>query len=197
MIRLFLVQGIITSVRESSENVVPGAWSSFNENFLWHIHSKSGSPGSSAKLKSENAKTANFALLNFVTGSKSCKVVSKCCEKCHKCLINIFLVSDSLFLQHFWDFLTIYALLSRGFDVEIHALFPQIFCDWKADSANFFAFRMYVWSIPESCVMFRMVMTIKTVLMTLPFMDLVERHCRPIVRSIKIQIFLVLQHNIW
>ena len=47
------------------------------------------------------------------------------------------------FLQHFWDFLMIYALLSQDFDVEIHALFPQIFRDWKADSANLFAFRMY------------------------------------------------------
>ena len=37
----------------------------------------------------------------------------------------------------------IYALLSQDFDVEIYALFPQNFCDWKADSANFFAFRMY------------------------------------------------------
>ena len=29
----------------------------------------------------------------------------------------------SLFPQHFWDFLMIYALLSRNFDVEINALF--------------------------------------------------------------------------
>ena len=59
------------------------------------------------------------------------------------------------FLRRFWDFLMIftllsqdfdveiYALLSRDFDVEIYALFPQIFRDWKTDSANSFAFRMY------------------------------------------------------
>ena len=49
------------------------------------------------------------------------------------------LLSNGAFL----DFLLIYALLSRNFYVEIYALFPQIFCDWKADSANFCAFRMY------------------------------------------------------
>ena len=49
------------------------------------------------------------------------------------------LLSNGAFL----DFLLIYALLSRNFYVEIYALFPQIFCDWKADSANFSAFRMY------------------------------------------------------
>ena len=44
----------------------------------------------------------------------------------------MFLVSDSLFLQHV--------------DVEIYALFSQFFCFWKADSANFFALRMYAQS---------------------------------------------------
>ena len=38
----------------------------------------------------------------------------------------------------------IYALLSRNFDVRIYALFPQIFGNWKVDSADFFTFRMYV-----------------------------------------------------
>ena len=37
----------------------------------------------------------------------------------------------------------IYALLSRNFDVRIYALFPQIFGNWKVDSADFFTFRMY------------------------------------------------------
>ena len=46
------------------------------------------------------------------------------------------------FLRHFWDFLMIYALLSQDFNVEIYALFPQFFCGWKADSANF-AFRIH------------------------------------------------------
>ena len=36
------------------------------------------------------------------------------------------------------------ALLSRNFDVRIYALFPQIFGNWKVDSADFFTFRMYV-----------------------------------------------------
>ena len=40
----------------------------------------------------------------------------------------MFLASDSFFPQHFWDFfLMTYALLSRNFDMEIYALFPQIF----------------------------------------------------------------------
>ena len=38
----------------------------------------------------------------------------------------------------------IYALLSRNFDVRIYALFPQIFGNWKVDSADLFTFRMYV-----------------------------------------------------
>ena len=38
----------------------------------------------------------------------------------------------------------IYALLSRNFAVRIYALFPQIFGNWKVDSADFFTFRMYV-----------------------------------------------------
>ena len=29
------------------------------------------------------------------------------------------------------------------FYVKIYALFPQIFCDWRVDSLNFFAFRKY------------------------------------------------------
>ena len=37
----------------------------------------------------------------------------------------------------------IYALLSRNFDVRIYALFPQIFGNWKVESADFFTFRMY------------------------------------------------------
>ena len=37
----------------------------------------------------------------------------------------------------------IYALLSRNFAVRIYALFPQIFGDWKVESADFFTFRMY------------------------------------------------------
>ena len=70
-------------------------------------------------------------------------------KKCHKCLMTIFLVSDSLFLQYFWDFFkTICALLSQSFNVEIDALFPQFFCDLKADSAIFFAFRMYALVLP-------------------------------------------------
>ena len=39
----------------------------------------------------------------------------------------------------------IYALLSRNFAVRIYALFPQIFGNWKVESADFFSFRMYVW----------------------------------------------------
>ena len=38
----------------------------------------------------------------------------------------------------------IYSLLSQNFVVEIYALFPQNILDWGADSANFFAFWMYV-----------------------------------------------------
>ena len=37
----------------------------------------------------------------------------------------------------------IYSLLSRNFAVRIYALFPQIFLDWKAKSADFYTFRMY------------------------------------------------------
>ena len=41
----------------------------------------------------------------------------------------------------------IYALLTRNFVVRIYALFPQIFLDWKAKSADIFTFWMYVSTI--------------------------------------------------
>ena len=65
-------------------------------------------------------------------------------KKCLKCLMNMFLVSDSLFLQHFWDFLMIYALLSRDFDVEIYALFPQFFFGQNSLPRNITRF-LHVW----------------------------------------------------
>ena len=37
----------------------------------------------------------------------------------------------------------IYALLTQNFVVRIYALFPQIFLDWKAKSADIFTFWMY------------------------------------------------------
>ena len=40
-------------------------------------------------------------------------------------------------------FFWIYALLSRNFVVEIYAIFSQIFWDWKSESANSLAFRMF------------------------------------------------------
>ena len=46
----------------------------------------------------------------------------------------------------------IYALLSRNFDVRIYALFPQIFGNWKVDSADFFTFRMYDYCI--QCILY-------------------------------------------
>ena len=45
-------------------------------------------------------------------------------------------------MVHFRLFIDLRTFIAN-FYVEIYALFPQIFCDWKADSANFFAFRMY------------------------------------------------------
>ena len=43
----------------------------------------------------------------------------------------------------------IHALLSRNFAVRVYALFPQIFWDRRAKSADFYTFRMYAW--PISC----------------------------------------------
>ena len=67
---------------------------------------------------------------------KKCWKVSK---KSPKYLINMFSV--------FWHFAFECCIFRLFIDlrtfVEIYALFPQIFCNWKADSANFFAFRMY------------------------------------------------------
>ena len=48
-------------------------------------------------------------------------------------------------MMHFLDFWLIKALLSQNVVVAIYALFPQIFWDWKVESADFFAFRMYDW----------------------------------------------------
>ena len=42
--------------------------------------------------------------------------------------------------------------MSRKFVVEIDALFPQNILDWGADSANFFAFWMYVWKCESESV---------------------------------------------
>ena len=65
-------------------------------------------------------------------------------KKCWK-VLKTNLRSFDIFLSNgaFWGFLLIYVILSRNFYVEIYALFLQIFCDWKADSANFYTFRMY------------------------------------------------------
>ena len=46
-------------------------------------------------------------------------------------------------MMHFLDFWLIYARLSQNVVVAIYALFPQISWDWKVESADFFAFRMY------------------------------------------------------
>ena len=44
--------------------------------------------------------------------------------------------------RKYWNSM-IYALLTRNFVVRIYALFPQIFLDWKAKSADIFTFWMY------------------------------------------------------
>ena len=46
--------------------------------------------------------------------------------------------------KHVFEILSIYALFSQNFIVAIYALFPQIFLDWKAESTDFYIFRMYV-----------------------------------------------------
>ena len=81
--------------------------------------------------------------------AKALKMCQRVVKKCHKWLMNMFLVSDSPTLHILGLFLMIYALLSQNFDVEIYTLFLQMFCDWKADSTNFFAFRMY-----DYCVLY-------------------------------------------
>ena len=43
----------------------------------------------------------------------------------------------------------IYAPLSQNIVVKIYALFPQMFWDWKVDSAAFFTFRMYEQQVDE------------------------------------------------
>ena len=107
----------------------------------------------SAERLSENAKTISLSpwkltILQCVT-NKGQEVLKSLAKKpkisdYHVLGVRSFyiLLSNGAFL----DFLLIYALLSQKFYVEIYALFPQIFCDWKADSANFFAFRMYDWN---------------------------------------------------
>ena len=66
---------------------------------------------------------------------------------CNKCSIKTLKHTKfSMKLPHWHQILVIfmiYALLSRNFDVRIYALFPQIFGNWKVDSADFFTFRMY------------------------------------------------------
>ena len=104
----------------------------------------------SAERLSENAKTISLShwkliMLQCFT-NKGQKVLKSIAKKGQ----NIWLTCSCI--QIFWhflsngaflDFLLIYALLKQNLYVEIYALFPQNFCDWKADSANYFAFRMY------------------------------------------------------
>ena len=49
------------------------------------------------------------------------------------------LLSNGAFL----DFLSIYALLLRNLCQDLRIFSADFFYDWKADSANFSAFRMY------------------------------------------------------
>ena len=58
--------------------------------------------------------------------------LTECCKKMY-----------ALFLNSKYGISIIYALLTRNFVVRIYALFPQIFLDWKAKSADIFTFWMY------------------------------------------------------
>ena len=50
------------------------------------------------------------------------------------------LLLNGTFKDFFIDF---YAVLTQNVVVAIFTLFQQIFCDWKSEFADFFAFRMY------------------------------------------------------
>ena len=83
-----------------------------------------------------------------------CKIIVWKCENYQLCSVEFCHCCEEmpqmsnehvhgLRLQHLWDFfLMIHALLSQNFDAKIYALFLQFFSEWKADPANFFAFRM-------------------------------------------------------
>ena len=59
-------------------------------------------------------------------------------------LLGHFSSCNTHFSWFAFDILLIFAFVLQNFIVAIYALFPQIFWDWKAESANFCTFRMYV-----------------------------------------------------
>ena len=125
------------------------------------IHPKSESPWSPDSANYLNFPQ-NFSLRTQKLPTLLCWILSqiakawKMCQsvvrKCHKYLmnnVNMFLVSDShtfqhslTFLQHFWDFFNDLLTFVAKFWCRELRTFYAIFCDWKADSASFFAFRM-------------------------------------------------------
>ena len=74
----------------------------------------------------------------------------QCVRKSWEKKLNIWVTCS--WFQIFWHFAFEWCIFRLFIDlrnfvaniyVEIYALFPQMFCDWKADSANFSVFRMY------------------------------------------------------
>ena len=82
------------------------------------IHPKSVCPGSpdSANYLNIPHSTKLLILLCWILSqrAKALKMCQNVVNKCHKCLMNMFLFSYSLFLQTFWDFLDALASLELG-----------------------------------------------------------------------------------
>ena len=73
----------------------------------------------------------NYQLWIVSLRAKALKMWQNIVKKCHKCLMDMFFLSDSPILHILGIFLMIYTLLSQNFDVKIYALFPNFFLTEK------------------------------------------------------------------
>ena len=97
----------------------------------------------SAERLSENAKSIKITLFAELLTAISPIYVQSLLNLSIKTLKHTIFSTKMPHWHQILVIFMIYALLSRNFAVRIYALFPQIFGDWKVESADFFTFRMY------------------------------------------------------
>ena len=97
----------------------------------------------SAERLSENAKSIKITLFAELLTAISPIYVQSLLNLSIKTLKHTIFSTKMPHWHQILVIFMIYALLSRNFAVRIYALFPQIFGDWKVESAYFFTFRMY------------------------------------------------------
>ena len=91
------------------------------------IHPKSKSPESPQNYSLRMRKLLTLLCGILSQRAKALNVCQSVVKKCHKCPMNMFLLSDSLFLQHFWDIFNDLRTFLQNSNAKIYALFPQFF----------------------------------------------------------------------